>query len=68
MSLLELIFPRTIDKLVKESSESSGPRPIVIDELKDGKALAALLEKFMVYGSKRDASFQNREGQQFGAT
>ena len=31
VSLLELLFPLTIDKLVKERSDNDGPRPIVVD-------------------------------------
>jgi hypothetical protein len=31
ISLIELIFPKTIDKLNKECSEIDGPKPIVID-------------------------------------
>lgn len=30
VSLIELLFPRTIDKLVKEESEADGMRPLVI--------------------------------------
>lgn len=31
VSLLELLFPKTIDKLQKETSDSEGPKPIVIN-------------------------------------
>lgn len=34
VSTIELLFPKTIDKLLKESSELDGPKPIVIDPIK----------------------------------
>ena len=30
MSLLELLFPKTIDKLLKEDSDRDGMRPLVV--------------------------------------
>ena len=35
VSLVELLFPKTIDKLLKESSEFDGPKPIIIDPSKE---------------------------------
>jgi superfamily I DNA/RNA helicase len=35
VSLLELIFPKTIDKLKKESSDNDGPKPILIDSCRE---------------------------------
>lgn len=35
VSLIELIFPKTIDKLLKESSELIGPKPIIINPAKE---------------------------------
>jgi len=35
VSLLELLFPQTIDKLGKESSPLDGPKPIVIESGKE---------------------------------
>ena len=32
VSLIELCFPLTIDKLIKESSDLDGPKPIIIDD------------------------------------
>ena len=32
VSLLELLFPKTIDKLLKETSDIDGPKPIIIDQ------------------------------------
>lgn len=43
VSLLELLFPKTIDKLLKETSELDGPKPIVIDPAKDEAQLKNLL-------------------------
>lgn len=31
MSLIEIFFPKTIDKLLKETSDLDGPKPIIID-------------------------------------
>jgi len=31
VSLIELVFPKTIDKLMKESSDLDGPKPLFID-------------------------------------
>ena len=31
VSLIELIFPKTIDKLLKETSNTKGPKPVFID-------------------------------------
>ena len=51
VSLLELLFPRTIDKLIKESSDNEGPRPILIDPIADKKDLFKLFEKYLLFGS-----------------
>ena len=34
VALLELLFPKTIDKLLKEKSDIDGPKPIVIEHTK----------------------------------
>ena len=31
VSLVELLFPKTIDKLMKETSDLDGPKPILIE-------------------------------------
>lgn len=41
VSLIELFFPKTIDKLVKEESEKDGMRPLVIMPL-DGRLMRSL--------------------------
>lgn len=43
VSLLELIFPKTIDKLKKESSDNDGPKPILIESCPE-----ALLKNLLV--------------------
>lgn len=43
VSLLELLFPKTIDKLLKETSELDGPKPLIIDPAKDETQLKELL-------------------------
>ena len=53
VSLLELLFPRTIDKLIKETSENDGPKPILIDHIPDTKNLQKLFDKYLLFGSER---------------
>jgi hypothetical protein len=50
VSLLELLFPKTIDRLLKEKSDIDGPRPILIDQLTQ-EQLQKLFEKYMIWGS-----------------
>ena len=52
VSLLELLFPRTIDKLLKESSDHDGPKPILIDQIVQRDGLHKLLENYIVFGSQ----------------
>ena len=49
VSLLELCFPMTIDKLMKESSDLQGPRPIVIDQA-SFEQLGHLLGQLQIWG------------------
>jgi ATP-dependent exoDNAse (exonuclease V) beta subunit len=65
VSLLELLFPKTIDKLQKESSDNDGPRPLVIDHHPDQHALSKLLQKYLLFGSV--PSKQSKQGS-FGCT
>ena len=51
VSLLELLFPKTIDKMIKESSDIIGPKPILIDSIQDKSVLFKLLEKYLLFGS-----------------
>lgn len=71
VSLLELLFPRTIDKLIKETSDNDGPKPILIDHIADKNNLEKLFEKYLLFGSERfqkpDAS-QKQQNVQFGCT
>jgi hypothetical protein len=41
--LIELFFPKTIDKLLKETSDDDGPKPILIDPPKEDDQLRDLL-------------------------
>lgn len=59
VSLLELLFPRTIDKLIKETSDNEGPRPILIDAIADKQALFKLFEKYLLFGSVQSPSLAN---------
>ena len=49
VSLIELLFPKTIDKLMKETSDKDGPRPLVIDQTSD-RNLENLLNKYQIWG------------------
>lgn len=49
VALLELLFPKTIDKLLKETSDNDGPKPIVIEHPKPA-ALQAFLENYLIWG------------------
>ena len=53
MSLLELLFPKTIDKLLKETSSIDGPKPIIIDHTKH-KQLEILLKNYLIWGGRYD--------------
>jgi hypothetical protein len=59
VSLLELLFPRTIDKLIKETSDNQGPRPILIDQVSDKQALFKLFEKYLLFGSVQNPTAAN---------
>lgn len=49
VALLELLFPKTIDKLLKEQSDIDGPKPIVIEHSKQ-TSLEAVLKNYLVWG------------------
>ena len=51
VALLELLFPKTIDKLLKEKSDIDGPKPIVIEHSKP-QALQGLLNNYLIWGAK----------------
>lgn len=58
VSLLELLFPKTIDKLLKETSDIDGPKPIVIETGKN-QSLAALkdiLNNYLIWGADYQAT------------
>jgi hypothetical protein len=59
VSLLELLFPRTIDKLIKETSDNQGPRPILIDQVSDKQALFKHFEKDLLFGSVQNPTAAN---------
>ena len=63
VSLIELLFPKTIDKLMKETSDIDGPKPIIIDST-SGKMLAQLLNKYQIWGGEKDQDNdeKNEEG------
>jgi len=42
VSLLELLFPKTIDRLLKETSDADGPKPIFIDLASEEQLKAVL--------------------------
>lgn len=50
VSLLELLFPKTIDRLLKEKSDIDGPKPILIDQLTPD-LLHKLFENYIIWGS-----------------
>jgi hypothetical protein len=55
VSLVELLFPKTIDKLMKERSDFAGPKPIVIDNIGD-ISLKKLFSKYLLQaGDSSDA-------------
>jgi superfamily I DNA/RNA helicase len=37
VSLLELLFPKTVDKMLKETSELDGPKPVIIESCTEKK-------------------------------
>ena len=49
VALLELLFPKTIDKLHKETSDIDGPKPIIIEHPKP-KNLEAFLNNYLIWG------------------
>ncbi|CDW90518.1 lupus brain antigen [Stylonychia lemnae] len=63
VSLIELIFPKTIDKLMKESSDMDGPKPIFIDPAQSDEQLESLLFS-KSFASQSSESVGN--GPQFG--
>ena len=52
VSLLELCFPQTIDKLMKESSDLEGPKPIIIDDC-SSEQLGGLLGQLQIWGGDK---------------
>ena len=60
VSLLELCFPMTIDKLMKESSDLEGPRPIVIDHASNDQ-LGQLLGQLQIWGRAQNAQPTEQE-------
>lgn len=68
VSLLELMFPKTIDKLKKETSDSDGPKPILIDQTSP-KLLQSLLSSYNIWGGQFKAEEEKKDDtakQQFG--
>lgn len=51
VSLLELLFPKTIDKLKKETSDSDGPKPIIINQSNE-KLLESLFNQYKIWGGQ----------------
>ena len=49
VALLELLFPKTIDKLLKETSDIDGPKPIIIEHPKIA-ALQGFLSNYLIWG------------------
>ena len=50
VSLVELLFPKTIDKLMKETSDLRGPKPVVIEAVGE-KAMQKLFAKYLLWWS-----------------
>ena len=65
VSLLELLFPKTIDKLLKETSDIDGPKPIVIDQLKQAD-LQQLLNNYLIWGGQFNRGAGGAGGSQGG--
>jgi hypothetical protein len=64
VSLLELLFPKTIDKLIKETSDKDGPKPIIIESCSE-KQLADFLNQYNIWGTnKTETQNKETEGQQ----
>ena len=59
VSLLELYFPLTIDKLMKERSDPEGPKPILVDQASPDQ-LCQLLGMLQIWGGQ--PSDRNQEG------
>jgi len=70
VSLLELLFPKTIDKLLKETSEQDGPKPVVIDSCSE-KQLNDFLNSYQIWGgnveSQSAESKDSKHGKHFGS-
>lgn len=64
VNLLEVIFPKTIDKLMKEISDLDGAKPIVIDTV-DSEKFKDLLNKYLVWGDSSDSG-TSKAGKQLG--
>lgn len=60
VSVIELFFPKTIDRLVKEESDLDGMRPLIIMPL-DGRHL-----KNLFLGTSISSSSSNLASPQFG--
>ena len=62
VSLVELMFPKTIDKLQKEMSELDGPKPICINECSESN-LQKLLMSLQLLQPNIDANSQSNSDQ-----
>ena len=63
VSLLELCFPLTIDKLMKERSDLQGPKPILIDQASPDN-LCHLLGMLQIWGSNNSTTQQQQQQRQ----
>lgn len=61
VSLLELLFPKTIDKLRKETSDSDGPKPIVINH-SSTKLLENLFNNYRLWGGQFKQEESSKDG------
>lgn len=64
VSLIELLFPKTIDKLKKETSDIDGPKPIIINQ-SSAKLLEGLFDQYKIWGGQFKDD-QQAAKQQFG--
>ena len=62
VSLLELLFPKTIDKLLKETSDIDGPKPIIIEQTKKPQ-LESLLNNYLIWGGKYSNGAANQSNE-----
>lgn len=53
VGLIELLFPMTIDKLMKETSDLNGPKPLIIEEI-GNKNLEKLFKKYLLWSGGAD--------------